>query len=352
MEELATFLAPGARLDVRMLALQQVLGLSASPEGVSALSCPPVLAALTALLADPIEPVAAEAHLVLVNLSSAPAPALALLALAPPIVPALFATLASKRGLKCKLAEKASMLLSNLTREPMAARQVLKQMVTAGIKVCEVVDLLCQEGEGSLPYLGPALSNLSQLTEVREELVSQDSGLLLRLLPFTEYQGSAITRGGVVGCLRNCTFSLASHPWLIGPQVDLVPRLVLPLAGPTPEELTEEEVDSLPLDLQYLEEDKRIEGDQDIRTMLLEALTQLCATRQGREELRRRNIYLVLRQFHSQEQDGGVRLAAENLVDILIKTEEEIKVDNYKEVEVPKDIVPQLDKMDEPYLES
>lgn len=352
MEELATFLAPAARLDVKMLALQQVLGLSASPEGVSALSIPPLLSALAALLQDPLEPVAAEAHLVLVNLSSAPAPAAALLALAPPLVPALFATLRQRRCLKSKLAEKASMLLSNLTREAVAAREVHSQMVAAGIQVCEVVDLLCQEGEGSLPYLGPALSNLSQLTEVREELVREGSGLIQRLLPFTEYQGSAITRGGVVGCLRNCTFSLASHPWLIGPQVDLVPRLVLPLAGPTPEELTEEEVDSLPLDLQYLEEDKTVEEDEDIRTMLLESLTQLCATRQGREELRRRNIYLVLRQFHAQEKDGRVRLAAENLVDILIKTEQEIKVDNYKEVEVPQDMVPQLDKMDEPYLKS
>ena len=46
------------------------------------------------------------------------------------------------------------------------------------------------------------------------------------------------------------------------------------------------------------------------------------------------------------------RLAAENLIDILIKTEEEIKIDNYKEVEVPQDVVPRLEKMDEPYLES
>ena len=31
--------------------------------------------------------------------------------------------------------------------------------------------------------------------------------------------------------------------------------------------------------LQYLDEDKKVEEDLDIRTMLLEALTQLCATR-------------------------------------------------------------------------
>ena len=39
-------------------------------------------------------------------------------------------------------------------------------------------------------------------------------------------------------------------------------------------------------------------------------------------------------------------------MDILIKTEDEIKIDNYKEVEVPKDMVPELEKMDEPYLKT
>ena len=52
--------------------------------------------------------------------------------------------------------------------------------------------------------------------------------------------------------------------------------------------------------------------------------------------------------FNSQRH----RLAAENLVDILIKTEDEIKIDNYKEVDVPKDMVPELEKMDEPYLKT
>ena len=65
----------------------------------------------------------------------------------------------------------------------------------------------------------------------------------------------------------------------MGPKVDLVPRLVLPLAGPTPDDLTEEEIEALPLDLQYLDDDKKVEEDLDIRTMLLETLNQLCATR-------------------------------------------------------------------------
>ena len=86
--------------------------------------------------------------------------------------------------------------------------------------------------------------------------------------------------------------------------------------------------------------------------------------------MREKNIYVILRQFHKQEEDEAVRfeynasifcsvpnskwhrLAAENLVDILIKTEDEIKIDNYKDVDVPKDMVPELEKMDEPFLKT
>lgn len=50
------------------------------------------------------------------------------------------------------------------------------------------------------------------------------------------------------------------------------------------------------------------------------------------------------------EKDRVCLLATENLVDILIKTEEEIKIDNYKEVAVPENVIDKLNKMDECYL--
>lgn len=102
-------------------------------------------------------------------------------------------------------------------------------------------------------------------------------------------------------------------------KVELVSRLLLPLAGPTPEEWEDEEVERLPVDLQYLGEDKEREQDTDLRVMLLErqgtllfplleskanlcSLTQLCATRQGRQRMREQNVYLVLRQYHKVSQ--------------------------------------------------
>jgi hypothetical protein len=45
-----------------------------------------------------------------------------------------------------------------------------------------------------------------------------------------------------------------------------------------------------------------------------------------------------------------VRLACENVIDILIKKEEEINVENYHDHDVPEDIVPKLIEMDDNYL--
>lgn len=53
------------------------------------------------------------------------------------------------------------------------------------------------------------------------------------------------------------------HNWLLSEEVDILPCLLLPLAGNT--EYDEEDNDKLPLELQYLPEDKKREDDPDIR---------------------------------------------------------------------------------------
>lgn len=78
-----------------------------------------------------------------------------------------------------------------------------------------------------------------------------------------------------------------------------------------------------------------------IRTMLLESLAQLCATRHGRKYLRDKGAYEILRELHkfesSVEGDRRSLRACEDVVDILIKTEDEIGHDNLKQVEIPED---------------
>jgi len=49
--------------------------------------------------------------------------------------------------------------------------------------------------------------------------------------------------------------------------------LLLPLAGP--EEFDDDDMEKLPVDLQYLEPDKQREPDADIRRMLVEGINQV-----------------------------------------------------------------------------
>ena len=73
-------------------------------------------------------------------------------------------------------------------------------------------------------------------------------------------------------CMYVCMYA-GEHQWLLGEEVDLLPALLLPLAGP--EQFSEEETERLPLDLQYLPDDKRRESDPDIRKMLIETIMQV-----------------------------------------------------------------------------
>jgi len=72
----------------------------------------------------------------------------------------------------------------------------------------------------------------------------------------------------IVGC-----YLVDHHGWLLSDHIDVLPRLLLPLTGP--EEFDEEEMDKLPVDLQYLPPDKQREPDADIRRMLIEAVNQV-----------------------------------------------------------------------------
>lgn len=85
--------------------------------------------------------------------------------------------------------------------------------------------------------------------------------------------------------------------------------------------------------------------------MLLDCISQLCATRKCREHLREQGTYEILREYHKWETSEGLNKKAiyncENVVNILIRTEEEIGEDDLSKVEVPEDLLEKFDKMDE-----
>ena len=90
---------------------------------------------------------------------------------------------------------------------------------------------------------------------------------------------------------------LASHQWLLSEDIDLLPALLLPLAGP--EQFGEDETERLPLDLQFLPDDKQREPDPDLRKMLIEArLAGQTLTRGGEVWSNSRLVFVL----HTQQQ--------------------------------------------------
>ncbi|XP_051467380.1 protein HGH1 homolog [Apus apus] len=324
--ELAALLGPAAAPAARAGAAEAALALSGSAEGRRLLlGSSEALPALLGLAAGPCPPAARAALGCLVNLSAEPAARGPLLA----GLPALLGLLPD--GQACGL-------LANLCREPEAAERVLRGLQERGPGLEPLLQALAEPRPP--PQLGPLLCNLSQLPEGRRCLLDRSRRSVQRLLPFTQYRGSVVHRRGVVGALRNCCFDYGDHEWLLGEEVDILPFLLLPLAGP--EEFPEDEMERLPLDLQYLPQDKQREEEPEIRKMLLETILLLTATQAGRDVVRAKGTYLVLRELHRWEREPPVLRACQRLVQVLIGDDPGPGMENLLEVQVPPEVEQEL----------
>ncbi|XP_068840169.1 protein HGH1 homolog [Capricornis sumatraensis] len=346
--KLLPFLALGERADLQAAAAQHVLALTGSGPGRTLLAGQAaLLRALVELAVAPPPAPARDAARALVNLAADPGLHKPLLA-AEPRLPV--------RLLGCALdphwpwAEEAAAVLANLSREPVPCAVLTEALAAtepgeSGLE--RLVRALCTPGYNArapLHYLGPVLSNLSQRPATRAFLLDRNRCVVQRLLTLTQYPDSSVRRGGVVGTLRNCCFEHRHHEWLLGPEVDILPFLLLPLAGP--EDFSEEEMERLPVDLQYLPPDKQREPDADIRKMLIETIMLLTATAPGRKQMRDQGAYLILRELHSWEPEPDVRVTCEKLIQVLIGDEPERGLENLLEVQVPEEVERQLQQQD------
>ncbi|RKO87495.1 hypothetical protein BDK51DRAFT_40559 [Blyttiomyces helicus] len=148
---------------------------------------------------------------------------------------------------------------------------------------------------------------------------------LAKVLAFTEHP-NRIRRHGAVATLKNCAFDPEGHGVLLeDSELNLLPYLLLPLSGP--EDYTDEEMDGMPDELQLLESDKSREPDDKIRLSLVETLVLLTTTRPGRDILRAKKVYSVVKKLHLVETDDAIREAIERLVDMLQRDEAPLPVD-------------------------
>ncbi|XP_044514284.1 protein HGH1 homolog [Gracilinanus agilis] len=355
-QEFQSFLTLDARPDIQAAAARHVLGLTGSEAGRSLLAAQAgLLQGLEKLLEAPPGAAAGavgDAWRAMVNLCAEPNVHDSLLAALPRLPVHLLNRALAPHW---PWAGEAAAALANLSRESGTIRELLENDLESTNNeenqepsLTRLVSALTTPGynpHAPLHYLAPLLSNLSQLPRVRAFLLDPNRSLIQHLLPLIQCPDSAVRRMGVVGTLRNCCFEHRSHEWLLGPQVELLSFLLMPLAGP--EEFSEDEMDRLPIDLQYLPPDKERESDADIRKMLIETIMLLTATAPGRKLVRDQGTYLVLRELHSWERDPDVRMACEKLIQVLIGDEPEAGMENLLEVSVPPDVEQRLQQLDQ-----
>ncbi|KAK6491306.1 protein HGH1-like protein [Huso huso] len=348
-KDLLNFLKLDTRPDLKGQATEYILGLTGNKDSCRYLgSKPAFLKALLTLTRDPSVAIVKDCYHTLINLSADTTAHEALIKEANALPPLLHNLLDPGY----LFADQICTILTNLSRNKETCREVFRAIQDEGVGLARIVEVFCTEGyneKASLHYLGPLLSNLTQLPEARHFILDKDR-LVYSALHYTHtVQCSAFrlsSSHSVASCMQ-CFFFLsppACHEWLLSDAVDILPFLLLPLAGP--EELSEEENEGLPVDLQYLPEDKRREKDPDIRNMLIETMLLLTSTKAGRQILKKKNVYPIMREFHKWEKEPDVIVSCEKLVQVLIGDEPETGMENLMEVNIPEDVEKKFQALD------
>jgi hypothetical protein len=123
-------------------------------------------------------------------------------------------------------------------------------------------------------------------------------------------------RLAAASALRNCALAGDSHAALVQ-RTDIIGVALVRLMSPA-RPLSEEDLVGAPKEVQIAAASPlslKPEPHPEIRLMIVESLLLLCQSRAGRDALRMLRAYPVLRNWHLEEDDDGVRDAVESIVD-------------------------------------
>lgn len=209
--EILPFLTPDARNDVKCVALQYSLGLTGTDDGKEFITkSDNYLEALISLTEDVQPAIVKDAYLSLINLSSNEDVTLRILNLAKyPIF--CYKMLKYVLSADSEHADPVSMLLSNLSRFEPSALKMSKEILTHPDDnfIERILEVLCNSTHNKnarLHYLSTLLSNLTQVSKLRQILMDHTKCIFQKLLPFVQFEDSLVRRGGVIGTIRNCCF--------------------------------------------------------------------------------------------------------------------------------------------------
>jgi hypothetical protein len=237
-------------------------------------------------------------------------------------------------------ADLSAMLLSNLTQEESVARQLMKMADHDGGLVdessstdfnitwlddCLEAFLGGRNYNSSADYhfLASVFANLSRYPSIRVYLVSSlnSSSSPLRKLLSSLQHPNVIRRGGIASLVKNCCLDVGLHDHLLQEDLELLTYLLLPLIGN--EEYSDEDMMGMPSALQFQPSTKERESDVAVRHLLVECLMLLMVKRRGRELLRERKVYPIMRELEKTESDATIKELIYSIVDLLLRKETE-----------------------------
>jgi hypothetical protein len=229
------------------------------------------------------------------------------------------------------------MLFANLAKSEHALKllslqrkSIPKPLSTSPYAITQLLDLFVKGAAGfynpkaDFDYLSYFFADMAQHPDSRSYFVTEhkeDDNVipLTKIIVFTEHK-SLVRRRGVASTIKNVAFSVDAHGRLLDPgEINLLPYVMLPLMGP--EEYSDEDMEGMPEECQLLPPDKEREGDVEILKTHLETLLLLTTTREGREVLRDKKVYPVVRECHLRVEDEGVRDTCDRFVQVVMRDE-------------------------------
>lgn len=340
MEDLVRFLSH-PRPELRKSASSLLINMTASDQGIFqllALDKLDVVQALCRVVSD-MRPIAEDAIKALINLTASN-PAACERALRYDL---LNRVMTQVEDAEWRLTDYSMMLLANVTTTPEGAKALLgvddkashELQALREKKIRTLTNAFLDsepEPEGidaatgdakwddDYQYVANILANISQLEQGRAFLLKHrgDKTLAAALLPQLR-SPNVVRRRGIASLIRNLCFDTDNHFYLYD-QLDIPNQFIYLLAGPEP--LDEDDKVGMHPSIYRLGDKKKRENDRFVRLYAVDSLLLLCTTRNGRNDLRRKKVYPIVRNAHLVEPDEEIGDQIYKLVDFLIRDEE------------------------------
>lgn len=182
---------------------------------------------------------------------------------------------------------------------------------------------LARDQPDKYKFIFSVLADMTVVEECRRRLTP--SGKFFKLLPLLQDEASVVRRGGACVVMKNCLLEVNCHEDILAGYDDallatILGRLVNPQCQFTPEEL-----DSMLMEISLEHASTPSESDPSIRAMLVESLVVLGTSLRGRELMRERNVYPVIREAHRLESEEDIKALMEQVVEYLLRDEDSLE---------------------------